>query len=86
MMRARRRQGRGALGSVAVAVAVAALAASCADGSGDGAATSDASAVVSPAAVLPDITVRDVTDDVDIALRDFAPSRQPVLYWFWAPH
>lgn len=70
---------------VSVAV-VALLAAGCGSSDESAPPASRSSAGAAAEGVLPDITVRDVMADADVSLRDFEPSGQPVLYWFWAPH
>lgn len=36
--------------------------------------------------LLPNVTVRDLTNDKWVQFANFVPSDKPVLLWFWAPH
>lgn len=36
--------------------------------------------------VLPDLTVDDVAAGAKVNLASLAPSAEPLLVWFWAPH
>lgn len=40
----------------------------------------------SGASVLPDLVVDDVTAGGKVNLASLAPSPEPLLVWFWAPH
>ena len=84
----------------AAALAASALLGACGGGSTSGQATPapastlpslDAPQAPAPApaaarSVLPDLTVDDVGAGTKVNLASLAPSPQPLLVWFWAPH
>lgn len=83
------------LPALLAAVALGLAACGGADETGQASATSAAPAAVADAPVppadpdsprLPDVTVTEIDGGGDVRLSSLAPSKKPLLIWFWAPH
>jgi hypothetical protein len=76
---------------LAVAAGAVLLLAACGGGGSTATGSADPGVrpdlpVASASSPLPDVTVRDVTNDAWVQFADLLPAERPVLFWFWAPH